>query len=581
MTPKQTERLDDAIRTLQKNKDRWLSIPIETKIEWVTQLLDGAMAVAERQVHSAVQAKGLIPDSPATSEEWLAGPVITLRNLRLLRKSLQDIQGTGRPVLADHRISTRSNGQVVAQVFPDSFLDTILYKDFRAEVWMEPDIQLDQLRETMGVLYQNPPSEGKVALVLGAGNVASIGPLDVIYKLFVEGQVCILKLNPVNDYLGPYVEEAFSILIREGFLEVVYGGGDVGAYLCAHDGIDEIHITGSDKTHDIIVYGPGEEGEKRKERNEPIQTKRITSELGNVSPIIVVPGEWSVDDLQFHAENVATQMTNNAGFNCNAAKVLILHKEWAQRESFLEALRHVLRNHPARPAYYPGAEDRYADFLEAHPQTEALGNTLSAGPHVPWSLIPDVDPTQHDAMCFRSESFCGITAETALSARDASDFLTQAVDFCNDVLWGTLNACILLHPKTEHTLGSQLDEAIEALRYGSIAINQWPALSYALGCTTWGAHPGHTLDDIQSGLGVVHNTYMFEHPQKSVIYAPFRIFPKPPWFVTHKRAHKVAPILASLERDPSLLQREKGRSFQHIIAGVLRIPRLLSEVLRG
>lgn len=574
-------QLDRSIQILQDNKERWLQLPLSQKIDYVTQCMDGTLAVAKRQVQAAAQAKGLASDSPGTSEEWLGGPVITLRNLRLLRNSLQQIAEHGVPQLSSSNIHVRGNGQVVADVFPQTVLDRLLYKDFRAEVWMEPDVKQHQLKDTMGVIYQHPPTEGKVALVLGAGNVASIGPLDVIYKLFVEGQVCLLKLNPVNDYLGPYVEESFACLIREGFLEMAYGGADVGAYLCQHQGIDEIHITGSDKTHDVIVFGPGEEGQRRKARNEPALTKRITSELGNVSPVIVVPGNWSMSDLQFHAENVATQMTNNAGFNCNAAKMLIMHKEWAQRESFLDALRHVLQNHPARPAYYPGAEDRYAQFKEAHPHAEAIGGSVSDGPDVPWTLIPDLDPSNKDDICFGTESFCSVTGQTSLSATDASDFLRKAVDFCNNTLWGTLNACIIIHPNTEHQLGSQLEEAIATLQYGSIAINQWPALSYALGCTTWGAYPGHTLDDIQSGIGVVHNTFMFEKPQKSVIYAPFRVAPRPPWFVTHKRAHKIAPILAQLERDPSLLGSQTAKGPIGKVKAALRVPSLLVQALQG
>jgi len=47
-------------------------------------------------------------------------------------------------------------------------------------------------------------------VVLGAGNVSSIGPMDTLYKLFAEGQVVILKMNPVNEYLGPFIDEAFA-----------------------------------------------------------------------------------------------------------------------------------------------------------------------------------------------------------------------------------------------------------------------------------------------------------------------------------------------------------------------------------
>ena len=34
--------------------------------------------------------------------------------------------------------------------------------------------------------------------------------MDVLTKMFNEGKVCILKMNPVNAYLGPFLEEAFA-----------------------------------------------------------------------------------------------------------------------------------------------------------------------------------------------------------------------------------------------------------------------------------------------------------------------------------------------------------------------------------
>lgn len=543
-----TVQLDQAIETLQNNKDRWVKLPIQRKVQLVDELLHNTNKVSASMVNRALQAKEIDATSPRAAEEWLGGPLITARNLRLLRKSLEEIAHDGVPYLPDSRIRSRADGQVVADVFPNDIFDRLLYTGFRAEIWMQPQVKRDALRKTMGVFYQGETKEGKVALVLGAGNVASIGPLDVIYKLFVEGQVCILKLNPVNDYLGSFIERWFAPLIDQGFLQMAYGGGDVGAYLCQHDSIDEIHITGSEYTHDIIVYGPGEEGKTRKKNNEPILQKRITSELGNVSPVIVVPGQWSDAELQFQAENVATQMTNNAGFNCNAAKVLITHKAWAQRETFLDKLRATLRSLPPRSAYYPGAHDRHQTFTEAHPEAELLGpkdNRI-----VPWTLIPNVDANNKDDIVFNQESFCSVTAETPIEAADAADFLRKATAFCNDTLHGTLNACILIHPNTEKRMHAALDEAISNLRYGSIGINHWPALSYGLGATTWGAYPGHTLDDIQSGIGVVHNTFMFEYPEKSVIYGPFVVKPRPPWFVTHRMSHKLAPKLVAFETSP-------------------------------
>ena len=60
----------------------------------------------------------------------------------------------------------------------------------------------------------------------------------------------------------------------------------------------------------------------------------------------------------------------------------------------------------------------------------------------------------------------------------------------------------------------------------------------------WGAYPGHPRTDIQSGTGVVHNTYLFEDVEKSVCRGPFRTPMKPPWFHTHGQLAQLGPALA-------------------------------------
>ena len=63
----------------------------------------------------------------------------------------------------------------------------------------------------------------------------------------------------------------------------------------------------------------------------------------------------------------------------------------------------------------------------------------------------------------------------------------------------------------------------------------------------------HSPVDWGSG-GFVHNTWLFERPQKSVIDGPFRVLPKPAWFVTHGAAARVGRELAGLETDRSPLR---------------------------
>src|SRR5262249_10290752 len=159
-------------------------------------------------------------------------------------------------------------------------------------------------------------------------------------------------------------------LIEPGYLRIVYGGAGEGTYLCNAPDIDEIHITGSDKTFDAIVFGTGSQGAQRKEERAPLLNKRITGELGNVSPVIVVPGPWSQDDLVYQAMHIVSMLTNNAGFNCNATRMLIQHASWSERENLLREIRARLKKVPLREAYYPGARDRQQAFVAAHPNAE-------------------------------------------------------------------------------------------------------------------------------------------------------------------------------------------------------------------
>lgn len=556
--------MDDAIAVLVAHKDGWLDVTIRDRIRLLDELSDSLMAHAEAWISVSLEAKGIRARTAAHGEEWLGGPVVTLRNMRLLARSLADIERAGTPQLFKPAYQN-AFGRVVAPVFPTDKFDELVFQGFTGEIWMDPSVTLDNLSETQAATYKHRPSSGRVALVLGAGNVSSIGPMDALHKLFQENQVVLLKMNPVNEYLGPVLERALAPLIRRGVFRIVYGGGKEGEYLCQHPAIDEIHITGSDKTHDAIVFGVGAEGAKRKADKNPRNKKRITSELGNVSPIIIVPGPWSKSDLAFQGRNIASSLTNNAGFNCNATRVVVTQKAWSQREAFLGAIGAAFQQSEPRKPYYPGAQDRYETFLKRHP------NALSFGPRgegqLPWTMITDLDPAQKDELCFTTEAWCGVTSEVALPSSSVVDYIEKAVAFANDTLWGTLNCSIVVHPASlaDPSVAKAVDKAIADLRFGSVAVNHWPALSYAFVSTTWGAYPGHTIYDVRSGIGTVHNTYMFEKPEKSVVRGPFKVFPKPAWFNDHKTSHAIGPKLMRLYREPSLD----------------KIPGLLFEAIRG
>jgi aldehyde dehydrogenase (NAD(P)+) len=337
-------------------------------------------------------------------------------------------------------------------------------------------------------------------------------------------------------------------------MRVCYGAADTGKYLCEHPAVDDIHITGSDRTHDLIVWGPpGPEQERRKRAGERVSKKEITSELGNVSPVAIVPADYSDDELSFQARSVASMVANNGSFNCNAAKMLVVGKGWRQRERFLSLVSQALEKKPTRNAYYPGAQERYQKLTDGR-EVRTLGRAGEG--QLPWTLIPQVDATRADEPLFRVEPFCAILSETALDETEPDAFLSAATRFMNERLWGTLNAAIVIHPRHEKdpTVGRALDRALVELRYGTVAVNHWPALGYGFVTPPWGGHQSATLADIQSGLGWVHNTFLLGGIDKAVIRGPLTYRPKPPWFLDHKSAHRLGEKMTAFEAAPSWLK---------------------------
>jgi acyl-CoA reductase-like NAD-dependent aldehyde dehydrogenase len=548
--------VDAALARVARSADRWASTSPAERVALLARVIADTAAASDAWLAAACEAKGLDPASNAGSEERFSGIGTLLTMASALKRSIGEIAETGRPQFPGPVREAR-DGRLVVGVFPARADDRLLMPKVTAEVWIEPGVTRAELEADQAPAYRDPRGHQGLAVVLAGGNVASLGPRDVLSQLFVEGRVVLLKANPVNDYLIPHWRRALASLIEAGVLEIVAGGAAVGKHLCAHELVDAVHVTGSDnsdKTFDAIVYGTGPDGERRKAADEPVLSIPVTGELGSVSPIIVVPGEWSVKDLAFQAEHVATMLVNNAGFNCLAARVLVTWRGWEQRQAFLAAVEEVLRREPTRRAYYPGAVERHRHFLEAHPEALELGAVTREG--LAWTLIEDVDPADTGDICFNVEAFCSLMAETALDAPSPAAFVDAAVSFANDVIWGSLSATVLAHPSSlaDPELGPRVEAAIEDLHFGGIGLNLFHGFVFALGWTTWGAYPGHPRNDIQSGCGVVGNAYLLTRTQKSVVRGPFRASPRPAWFCTARNGPATMGRLLDYYAAPSALK---------------------------
>lgn len=537
--------IDRDLSVLAERAPAWAALPLDERIAYLRSLLAATFAAAPGLVADACAAKGLAGRQAA--DEWGATVVSMLRTMRILLDTLEGIRSRGRVPLPERAVRVRPDGQVTLRVLPVDFYDRVLYPGVVGDLWADPEVTRPELEANMGGFYTKgvvPPAG--VSLVLGAGNVAAITVLDVVHKLFVEGTTVLLKFSRVAEYLAPHFERAFADLIAAGFVRTVYGGrGDSGDYLTHHPAVSGIHITGSGASYDAVVWGS--EAAARKASGSPIVEKPVTCELGNVSPVIVVPGRWSKRALRLQAENLATQMTHNSGYNCNATRMVVLPERWPQRDEFLDQLRQVLRGLPPRPAYYPGAEEVYERYLASHDRVEVLGRREPGV--LPAALLMDLDP-KADHLIFREEPWCPLAGVTMLPGDTAAEFLERAVAFCNARLFGTLTVTVIVDGPTTRALGPAYDAALSALRYGTVAVNIWSAVGFAFGSTVWGAFPGHSARDIGSGVGFVHNARLLDRPQKAVIHSPFTLFFKPPWFVTHRHGDEVLSRAAALEADP-------------------------------
>jgi aldehyde dehydrogenase (NAD(P)+) len=514
--------IDQALTELAAGEQRWAETGLAGRRELLTQVIRATAEHARDWVRAACTYKQLSDTSPLAGEEWISGPYAVLTGAQALIQTITALE-KGRSPVDGYPVTAAPGDRLAVRVLPHTVYDKLLLRGFSAEVWSVPGTDRATLRDSAGLALRHPAQTNGIGVVLGAGNITSIPVLDVFYELYANNRVVALKLNPITDVMVGPLSDALRPLIDLGVLRILTGAADAGGYLIHHREVTHVHLTGSAATHDAIVNGP------------PRLDKPVTSELGGVSPVIVLPGDWSAADLRFQAEHVATQRLHNNGYNCIATQVGVLSKDWPQKDAFLAALRDVLASAPARPAYYPGSDTRVASARSAYPAAEDIGGRV---------LLSDVTP---GTPALTTEYFAPVLGVVELPG---NGFLDAAVALANEQFAGTLGANLIAHPRTLAALGPRLDEAIAALRYGTVAVNAWTGVGFLTAAATWGAFPGHTLAEVGSGIGVVHNSLLLGNSERTVVRGPFRPFPKPPWFVTNKTAASTGRLLTEFAARP-------------------------------
>jgi len=548
--------LDADIQALTTGAAAWAELPLDKRAALLREVHASVSAQADQWATTAARIKGLEPDSPLIGEEWMSGPYAVLTAVAALAKTV-DALASGHSPIESLALGTAPGGRVTVPVMPLNSYESLLLHGFHGEVWLKPGVSATQARGEAGLGELTPTLSGGVGLVLGAGNITSIPPLDVLYEIVAHNRASLLKLNPIMRDIMDVYQAALAPLVKAGMLRIVQGGAAEGTYLAHHDGIEHVHITGSAATHDAIVWGVGPQRSANKKAVTPLLKKPITSELGGVSPIILVPGKWSKSDLRYQAEHVATQRLHNGGYNCIAGQIVVLSSDWPQKAAFLDELRAALERTPGRPAWYPGSDDRVADVEAHYPQAQRLADGAR--------LLVDIQADEDASHLQTTESFSPVLGVVEVAGTGQA-YLDAAVATVNADFLGTLGANVLIAPAERKKLGAGFDKAIAELRYGSIAINSWTGFAFLAAGASWGAFPGHTLDNVQSGIGIVHNALLLDHTERTVVTGPFRpfprsisggefaLFPKPPWFVTARSANRTGELLTRFAQKPSWLK---------------------------
>ena len=518
--------IDESLSSLKKKE--WAQLPVSDKIHILKQI---RKRITDKPIAWA-QATAKVRHEQTVPMTLLSNVLVVTTMIDGLLESLTHFKKTGRFPKASSR--TALNGQTVLSVFPRSLSQKFtLLGSAGATV----DLYLKRGKPaTQGHFYREP-HEGKVAALLGAGNQNFLTICDVLHLAFVEGCTVAVKPHPILASVAPYYDYLFEPLASRGYyVSLNFPDIDRTKHFIYNKAIDMVHMTGGFSTHQHIVWGESNDPEtqKRMQANQPLLKVPITSELGNVTPWIITPGPWSPEDLEYHGQALAEAVASNVSCNCIAPKVVFLSSHWELSKTFIEHVKSALSKIPLPPPYYPGIRDRYQAFKTAYQGSvtelgaPAATVDMSCGDPLPW-LVNEIQWPENpsEEYAFTVEPFAPVITFVNLPefpGETVNDFLSAAVQAANTHLWGTLSCTVLVHPETQEKFKAAIQRSADDLQYGTIVINTWSAVGYFPAEAHWGGFQVDSPDlrNVGSGIGSVHNSLMYDHSQKCVVWTPFK-----------------------------------------------------------
>ena len=368
-------------------------LPADTKLKYINQILDGIKNVVGHEGFMEMANKDLemmgMPSTTPEGQAWAAEVAFfTAMSIKQtlfgLKQAYEVRAGKSKMKSKLTNLLTKKsiNGQVVAQVLPGDPASKInpITQGCTGEIWFDPkNVKESKDVKPFSFDFFDSKSDG-IMVVLGAGNWDFLAVNDCLHGLFVLNQVVFLKHHPLRgESLDPLVRKILAPLLEKGFFQSeVDMGMERSAEIVYSPHVTSVHITGGKAAHDAIVWGDPEEQAKRKLASDPKLKAKMSAELGAVSPWIVPPVEYTVDELDHLAHQIASGVFSNASCNCNAPKVLVMSKKWSQGQKLKELIVEYFSKFETPCAYYPGAKERWEDTKNNMANTQVVSPRTSS-----------------------------------------------------------------------------------------------------------------------------------------------------------------------------------------------------------
>lgn len=401
------------------------------------------------------------------------------------------------------------------------------------EVWVSSS---DNVERTENDSEESSNEAGKVAVILGAGNQSFLSLIDVLDNVLRHRRPVILKHHPLRPWLAPLYAMILEPLSKRGYFSQCEDVSvEVTKALLSHPAVKHVHITGSFNTAKAVE-------DVLQKANPTLSSAKVrsmvTSELGCSTPQIIDNGDFTELELLHVARMIAAGKKSFCGSNCLSPQVVVLSKQWKQKDLFREKLMEELKRQPTTPCYYPGSVDKNKSLVDDCKQfgskcTRIVAPSVSEGTKVSDSdhvvVVECGTPGEEgfNAQPLLVEAFGPTLSIIELDPEQDEDEMylaNTAVPFLNDKgnIFGSLS-CSVFTPKSK---GSYEREAVQkvlsTLNYGTVAINQMNLFGYSTAALggIWGGHSLETLD--QSGNGNIGDLYgiVGNNAAKVVVYGP-------------------------------------------------------------